>query len=170
VDRCGAHPGNGFVDFPGRFDGADGIVFMGLGQPEQTQDFIPQDALDMTIVGRNNPDAGLRNGGHYRLNVFRVILFHQPRISGQIRKQNGQVATLALRYDPAGIGLGISIRLPRRLRGGLIQCRPAVAAKFAARRIGSPASITDLSNRMTALSAKFCVNRYLGPTVGAFHN
>jgi hypothetical protein len=98
------------------------------------------------------------------------MFFHQLRISGQIRKQDGQVAALALRYNPDGIGLRISIRLPRHRRGGWIQCRTALTAKFAAERIGRPASTTALSDRTTTLSAKFGVSLYLGVAMGAFHN
>jgi hypothetical protein len=98
------------------------------------------------------------------------MFFHQLRISGQIRKQYGQVATLALRYDPDGLGLRISIRLPRHRPGGWIQCRTALTAKFAAERIGRPASTTALFDRTTTLSAKFRVSPYLGSAMGAFHN
>jgi hypothetical protein len=62
------------------------------------------------------------------------------------------------------------IHLTRRRNIGWIQRRAALAAKFAAHGIGRTAGIAELANRMTALSAKFCVNRYLGPAMGAFHN
>jgi hypothetical protein len=97
------------------------------------------------------------------------MFFHQLRISGQIGKQDGHVTPLAQGYDLIRIRLGMSIGQMRHRPGGGFQSRAALAAKFAAGRIGGPAKVTERFNRATALSAKFCINPCLGSAVGALH-
>ena len=96
------------MDLPSGLYGPDGVVLMGHGETEQTQHFIPDNALNVTVVGFDDPNTVADNGCHEGIDVFGIKSIHQACITGQIGKKNGRVAALALRYEVGFLDFGIA--------------------------------------------------------------
>jgi hypothetical protein len=80
------------MNIPGGFDSPDCIVFMGHGKTEDSENFVSQDPFHSSVVCLYDLRASLKKGCHQRLNIFRIMLFHHPSVTGDIAEQNSQMS------------------------------------------------------------------------------